>query len=96
MAPLNRPGVYMFYVYILESLKDRKLYIGYTTALQDRVARHQGGLVQSTKPRRPLKLIFYEAYLSRIDAKRREKYLKTTKGKTTVKSMLSDYFDKEN
>jgi len=39
-------------------------------------------------------LIFYEAYLDKYDALRREKYLKSTKGKTTIRTMLRDYFSK--
>jgi predicted GIY-YIG superfamily endonuclease len=36
-------------------------------------------------------LIFYEAYKNKYDALRREKYLKTTKGRTTLKSMLREF-----
>ena len=67
---------------------DNKLYIGYSANLKKRFAEHQNGLVKSTKPRRPFELIFYEAYRSRFDAKRREKYFKTDKGKTSLKTML--------
>jgi len=80
----------MYYVYILISQKDRKLYIGYTTDLRKRVQEHGGGRVTSTKPRRPFELIFYEAYRSRKDAKRREKYFKTDKGKSSLHMMLQD------
>ena len=78
----------MFYVYILKSLKDHKLYIGYSADLKKRFSEHQKGLVASTKPRRPFELVFYEAYKSMKDAKRREMYFKTTKGKTSIKTML--------
>jgi len=81
----------MFYVYVLRSIKDlNEIYIGYTTNLQERFSLHQKGLVRSTKPYRPWKLIFYEAYISKVDAKRREEYLKTAKGKKTLKLMLQD------
>jgi putative endonuclease len=78
----------MYYVYILKSKKDNKLYIGYSTNLKRRFSEHQKGLVISTKPRRPFELIFYEAYKSMKDAKRREMYFKTSKGKTSLKTML--------
>ncbi|OHA88721.1 MAG: hypothetical protein A2653_00270 [Candidatus Zambryskibacteria bacterium RIFCSPHIGHO2_01_FULL_43_25] len=78
----------MYYVYILKSEADKKLYIGYSANLKKRFQEHQDGRVRSTKPRRPFELIFYEAYKSRLDAKRREKYFKTDKGKTTIKTML--------
>ena len=77
-----------YYVYILKSLKDKKMYIGYTTNLRKRFKKHQNGQVPSTKSRRPFELIFYEAYKSIKDAKRREKYFKTDKGKSTLRIML--------
>jgi putative endonuclease len=80
----------MYYVYILKSQLDGKLYIGYTANLRDRIQRHQSGKVLSTKPRRPFELIFYEAYKSKEDAKRRERYFKTSKGKSALHMMLRD------
>ena len=80
-----------YYVYILISLKDSNFYIGYTTNLDERIKRHSNGEVSSTSNRRPLELVFYEAYLKRSDAIRREKYFKTTKGKSTLRVMLKDY-----
>ena len=91
MAPITLRRI-MFYVYILKSLKDDKLYIGYSANLQKRIREHQGGEVKSTKPRRPFELIFYEAYKNKKDAKRREKYFKTDKGKSSLRMMLKDYF----
>jgi putative endonuclease len=78
----------MYYVYILLSLKDGQFYTGYSTNLKQRLEYHQKGWVKSTKSRRPLTLIFYEAYISKEDALRREKYLKTNSGKKTLKLML--------
>ncbi|MBU4339273.1 GIY-YIG nuclease family protein [Patescibacteria group bacterium] len=66
----------MYYVYILKSLKDKKLYIGYSDNLQRRIQEHIKGKVKSTKNRRPLVLVYYEAYKSKEDAKEREKQLK--------------------
>jgi len=80
----------MFYVYILQSLKDRKLYIGYSTDLRKRLKDHNSGGTKSTKTRRPFKLIYYEAHLSEKDARRREKYFKTAKGKSTLRQMLRE------
>ncbi|MCH7605087.1 GIY-YIG nuclease family protein [Patescibacteria group bacterium] len=74
----------MYYVYVLKSRKDDRLYIGYTTDLQKRYKKHQNGEVISTKHRRPVELIFYEAYRGINDAKRREKYFKTDKGKSSL------------
>ncbi len=81
----------MFYVYYLRSGLDRNHhYAGYTEDVEARVGKHNDGLVLSTKPYRPWELIFYEAYKSKKDAKRREMYFKTTKGRKTLKLMLRD------
>ncbi|MFA6100494.1 MAG: GIY-YIG nuclease family protein [Patescibacteria group bacterium] len=83
----------MYYAYVLRSLHDHKLYIGYTDNLTRRYEQHQKGLVTSTKCRLPVKLIFYEAYQNKYDALRRESYLKTDKGKKTLQVMLREYFN---
>ncbi|MFA7253388.1 MAG: GIY-YIG nuclease family protein [Patescibacteria group bacterium] len=67
----------MYYVYILISKKDKRLYIGYTGDLKRRLAEHAKGCVESTKNRRPLEILGYEAYHSKIDAENRERYLKS-------------------
>jgi putative endonuclease len=81
----------MYYVYILKSKKDSKFYTGYTKNLKLRFERHQLGQVDSTRNRRPLKLIYYEACLKREDATHREKYLKTFHGKMFIKNRLKSY-----
>ena len=77
-------------VYVLISLKDKKLYVGYTTNLQDRLTAHFKGRVDSTAPRRPFRLIYTEYHHAKSDAKRREQYLKTSAGKAALKRMLRD------
>jgi putative endonuclease len=79
------------YVYVLLSEKDGKLYIGSTNDLKRRISEHRQGKNISTAKRLPLELIFYEAYPTKSDAERRERYFKTAKGKTTLKQMLADY-----
>ncbi|OGZ17648.1 MAG: excinuclease ABC subunit C [Candidatus Nealsonbacteria bacterium RBG_13_36_15] len=82
----------MFYVYVLQSLKDDKLYTGFTNNLQKRILKHNLGKVFSTKSRQPLKLIYVEICLNQKDAKQKEKYLKTGSGKTLIKQRLKYYF----
>jgi putative endonuclease len=77
-------------VYVLISKTDLKLYIGFTTNIRDRLTDHNSGGTKSTSPRRPLKLLFCEQYISKKDAVRREKYLKTTAGKKALKIMLRE------
>ena len=64
-----------YYTYVLQSEKDGKNYAGYTKDLNLRFEQHQKGQVESTKYRRPLKLIYFEACLNQQDALKREKYL---------------------
>lgn len=83
-------GVSRFYVYILYSLKDSKLYIGFTNSLKKRLAEHASGKVESTKNRIPLKLIYYEYFISRKDAEAREKFLKSGYGRKQFKEILKN------
>ena len=78
----------MYYVYILRSLKDKSLYIGYTTDLKKRFLAHNNGLSVSIKHKRPYKLLFYGAFIDRIDAKHREEYLKSGWGFRSIKKLL--------
>jgi len=81
----------MFYIYVLQSLKDNDFYTGYTDNLKERIIEHNKGKVRSTVNRRPLKLIYYEACLNQQDATHREKYLKTSWGKRYIKTRLKNY-----
>jgi len=83
-----------YYVYLLKSLKNNSLYVGYTGDLRKRFAEHNRGKNFSTKPYCPWQLIHYEAYLDKQDAMRREKYLKTSQGTRLLKRMLKEYFYK--
>lgn len=81
----------MYYTYVLESIKDGKRYTGYTKDLKSRFEEHTKGRVKSTRDRRPLKIIYYEACLNQQDATHREKYLKTHWGKMFLKNRLKSY-----
>ena len=85
--------IMFFYNYVLQSLiQENEPYVGYTTDLKERMEKHNQGLVKSTKAYRPWKLIYYEACLNEEDAKRRERYLKTTQGQRLLKRRLKEYF----
>ena len=78
----------MFYVYILKSLKDGSLYIGYTTDLKTRFHSHNNKKNKATMHKVPYKLLYYEAFLDRIDAKHREEYLKSGWGFRSIKKIM--------
>lgn len=78
----------LYFVYILQSTKDKGLYTGFTKNLKTRLKRHNYGLVTSTKKRKPLKLIYFEAFSNKYDALSREKYLKSGYGNKQIKQIL--------
>lgn len=80
----------MFYVYVIKSLKDNKLYVGCTNNLKNRFNEHNKGLVNSTKTRKPFKLLYYEACNILEDAVKREKALKTGYGRAYLKRRISE------
>ena len=81
-----------YYVYILLSLKDKRLYVGFTTNLKSRLINHAAGKVLSTRNRRPLKLIHYEYFINIKDAKAREVFLKSGAGHNQLKAFLKRTF----
>lgn len=81
-----------YYVYVLYNKLKNFIYIGYSEDLKTRVRDHNKGFSKSTKSYKPLELIHYEAYRNMKDAKRREEYLKTNRGRTTLITMLKEYF----
>jgi putative endonuclease len=80
-----------FYVYVLRSLVKDWIYVGYSENIKQRLLEHNSGKTPSTSRYKPYELIHYEAYRNMKDAKRRELYLKTTKGKTTLRTMIKEY-----
>jgi len=76
----------MHYLYVLKSKQDGELYVGSTTDLRRRLIEHNKGLVAFTKARRPLVLVYYEAYASLEDARLRESRLKQ-RGQARVQLM---------
>ena len=77
-----------YYTYILKSKKDGNLYIGDTSGLKLRKIEHDKGMVEATKSRRPLDLIYYEACLSKEKALQKEKYFKTGFGRHFLRNRI--------
>jgi len=80
----------MYYTYVLKSLFDNKLYVGFSNDLQRRFQEHNNGQVQATKDRKPFVLVYYEACNNKKDAIKREKQLKTGFGRAYLKRRLED------
>lgn len=83
----------MFYAYVLKSGKYNKLYTGYTNDLKRRLKEHNSGQSTYTRNKGPYELIYYEACLNEFDAKAREIYLKSGRGKLFLKLRLKRYFE---
>ena len=78
----------MYYTYVLRSLKDSYLYIGWTNDLKERLKKHNQAKVESTKLRVPFELVYYEACLNKKKAIKREKQLKTGFGRKFLKNRI--------
>lgn len=79
----------MFYVYVLRSRIDERLYKGLTQNLERRVHQHNEGKVKSTKGFVPWDLMYFEIFESRDEARSREKYLKSGVGREFLKNKLA-------
>lgn len=79
---------HMYYTYVLISTVDQNLYIGWTKDLKNRLNAHNKGLVDATKYRIPMELVYYEACLSEEKAIAREKQLKTGFGRLYLKNRI--------
>ncbi len=78
----------LYYTYVLQSLKDNKLYVGWTNDIEARFKDHNNGLVPSTSPRQPLELVYFEACKSKEKAIKREKYFKTGFGRRFLRDRI--------
>ena len=65
----------MFYVYIVKTSNNQH-YVGYTTDLRKRIKDHKSGKTKYLKDKLPIKLVYYEAYLTDNQARKREIELK--------------------
>lgn len=78
----------MFYTYILKSQKTKRYYIGQTENLNNRLKRHNAGLVRSTKHGIPWEIMYYETFNTKLEACRRELEIKGYKGGIKFKKLL--------
>jgi putative endonuclease len=77
-----------YFVYILESEIDGRLYKGQTSDVEKRLTEHNSGKTKSTKGYKPWKLVYFESYETRDEALLREKYFKTGSGREFLKDLL--------
>ena len=80
----------MYNVYVLRSLKTNRRYVGLTNNLDRRVKEHNNGINRSTKGFLPWKFIHFEKFENRIEARKREKYLKSGTGRAYLDKILNE------
>jgi len=80
----------MFYVYVLLSEKNGQLYIGRTSDLRKRIKQHLAGKVRTSNRLNPMKLIFFGGFVNKADSIRRERYFKTSKGKSSLRQIIRE------
>jgi putative endonuclease len=79
----------MYYVYVLQSLKDHRYYIGFTTDVEARLRFHNAGSQRSTRDRIPFRLVLYETFATKEEALKREKQIKSWKGGAAFKQLIA-------
>ncbi len=80
----------MFYVYMVRSTKDGRLYTGTTADLQRRLGEHNRGNTRSLRGRLPVRLVYSEEYETRAEALARERYFKTPEGGALKQRLVSE------
>ena len=78
----------MFFVYVLRSLRNRKRYVGYTGKnVEERLKEHNSGSNKYTSRNTPFQILYSETYLTKIEAIKRERFLKSGKGREFLDSI---------
>jgi putative endonuclease len=76
-----------YYVYAIKSSKRNYIYVGLTENPERRIEQHNGGKEETTRPYAPFRTLLVERFISRPEARKREKYLKTGIGREYLKSI---------
>lgn len=86
----------MFYVYIIQSNKTKRLYKGFTKDIKRRITEHNRGNVKTTKRGVSWKLIYYQGFVNEKDARREELFLKSGKGRERLKFLLENSLESDS
>jgi len=77
-----------FYMYILQSEKSGRYYIGHTGNLDERIATHNSGKVKSTRNKGPWQVLYFEKFNTKIEANRRELEVKRQKSRSYIENLI--------
>jgi putative endonuclease len=78
----------MYFVYVIRNQSSGRSYTGHTADLTQRLGQHNHGITKSTKNRGPWQLLHQEEFATRSEAMKREKFLKTGKGREELRRIL--------
>lgn len=79
----------MWKVYVLKSKKSGKYYVGMSQDVDQRLKQHNSGKSKFTSGHIPWDLIYSEVCDTALQARMREKYLKSAAGKRFISKLLS-------
>ncbi len=79
----------MYFIYVLMSGQNGKRYVGSTKELAARLREHNRGRVRATKGGRPWKVVYFETFLTRGEARQREHSLKSGQGRAELDRILA-------
>ncbi len=77
-----------YYLYVLQSQKNGKYYVGITKDIKSRLNQHNRGAGKSTKSSKPWSLLYIEEYNSLSDASKRERYIKNQKSRLYIENLI--------
>ncbi len=80
----------MYFVYILQSEKNGKYYIGSTSNLERRILEHNSGKTRSLKYLIPLKVVFKKKFETINEAIKIERKLKIMKNRSIIEQIVKD------
>ncbi|HEX9975067.1 MAG TPA: GIY-YIG nuclease family protein [bacterium] len=81
-----------YWIYVLQ-IDDGRKYVGHTNNLERRLHEHQQGRSPFTRKHQTKQLLYYETFHNRSDAMKREKFLKTGKGREWLNQKLAEQSD---
>jgi putative endonuclease len=79
-----------FHVYVLELEGKQRFYIGYTQNLENRLRQHLSGETHSLRGHKILRVAHVEEFSTRTEAMARERYLKTYRGRSKLRTLIGD------
>src|SRR5438477_191644 len=82
-------------IYILQSEKTKKFYIGCASEVLVRLTEHQRGQTTSTRGRGPWGLVYQEQFDTLAEARRRERQLKSWKSHRSIQELIEDWNTKK-